>query len=602
MKSCCTRARRIEALLLALLWALAGSAAESPYLYGIHDHSPDPTEYLNHIKNATGAGGWITATVALGADTNNFASDNFSTLANAGHTIICRLNYGYFPDGTIPVPSKYDAFATRCKNYVANSAGCNIWLIGNELNLNAEWPFDGARFTYVSPQDYANCFRKAYNAIKSVRPNDKVIPQASAPWGGPYGAGTQNVGGMNYPSDGQPLSWVQYENQVLSAITNSGPLDGIALHIGSRGYHYADIHSTNKISAGGQNLYFSFYVYKDWVTYGIPPALYALPLYVTECNGLYYWKGGGPPGEDPSQHYEAGWMQEVYAEINRYNQAAATNGQPVFRCFNMYRWCAFCDGWNIDGSSDTNKALILSDLDSAAAQRYAWATRTNYAINSGGSAAGAFAADNYWSGSTNTYSVTNAIVTGPVTNPAPQAVYQTERWGTSTYTFSHLIPATNYTIRLHFAEISPSVTTNGNRLFNVLLNGTQVLTNFDIFAAAGGKFRAHIRQFVAYPDSSGQIVLQFTKGPSNEAKIGGLEIFATPALAPPRLTATTSGGATLLTWPAYPGKTYRVQYKNNLSDASWTDLPPDVPATDYTASKSDSSPARQRFYRLLVVN
>src|ERR1051326_8548553 len=309
MKSCCTRARPFEALLLgahpghtagprlsepqrprsvaggrhvpaallasyalrlreprsgvlfvALLWALAGSAAESPYLYGIHDHSPDPTEYLNHIKNATGAGGWITATVALGADTNNFASDNFSTLANAGHTIICRLNYGYFPDGTIPVPSKYDAFATRCKNYVANSAGCNIWLIGNELNLSAEWPFDGARFTYVSPQDYANCFRKAYNAIKSVRPNDKVIPQASAPWGGPYGAGTQNVGGMNYPSDGQPLSWVQYKNQVLSAITNSGPLDGIALHIGSRGYHYADIHSTNKISAGGQNLYFSFYV------------------------------------------------------------------------------------------------------------------------------------------------------------------------------------------------------------------------------------------------------------------------------------------------------------------------------------------------------
>ncbi|PYJ01226.1 MAG: hypothetical protein DME25_18550, partial [Verrucomicrobia bacterium] len=41
----------------------------------------------------------------------------------------------------------------------------------------------------------------------------------------------------------------------------------------------------------------------------------------------------------------------------------------------------------------------------------------NYAINSGGSAAGTFAADAYWSGSTNTYSVTNAIVTGPI--PAP---------------------------------------------------------------------------------------------------------------------------------------------------------------------------------------
>src|SRR5207249_4983120 len=35
----------------------------------------------------------------------------------------------------------------------------------------------------------------------------------------------------------------------------------------------------------------------------------------------------------------------------------------------------------------------------------------SYALNSGGSAAGAFAADAYWSGSTNTYSVTNAIDT-----------------------------------------------------------------------------------------------------------------------------------------------------------------------------------------------
>src|SRR6185436_20069648 len=157
-------------------------------------------------------------------------------------------------------------------------------------------------------------------------------------------------------------------------ITNSGPLDGIALHVGSRGYHYADIHSRNQF--GGLNLYSSFYVYKDWINYGIPSALYSLPLYITECDGLYYWKGGGPPGEDPAQHYEAGWMQEIYAEINRHNQAAATNGRPIFRCVNLYRWCAFCDGWNIDGASDIYKSQILSDLDVAAAQRYAWPTNS----------------------------------------------------------------------------------------------------------------------------------------------------------------------------------------------------------------------------------
>src|SRR5207247_1461583 len=44
-----------------------------------------------------------------------------------------------------------------------------------------------------------------------------------------------------------------------------------------------------------------------------------------------------------------------------------------------------------------------------------------YSLNTGGSTVGAFVADNYWSGSTNLYSVTNAIDTSGVTNPAPQA-------------------------------------------------------------------------------------------------------------------------------------------------------------------------------------
>ena len=70
-----------------------------------------------------------------------------------------------------------------------------------------------------------------------------------------------------------PINWVQYMNQMLSAIRDTGPLDGIALHINSRGYTYNDIHSTQQVDAGGQMLYFSFYVYKDWIDYGIPTSL-----------------------------------------------------------------------------------------------------------------------------------------------------------------------------------------------------------------------------------------------------------------------------------------------------------------------------------------
>ena len=69
-----------------------------------------------------------------------------------------------------------------------------------------------------------------------------------------------------------------------------------------------------------------------------------------------------------------------------------------------------------------------------------------------------------------------------MTIPAPTAVYQTCRTGTSTYTIPGMTPGTNYTVRLHFSE--NFWTASGTRTFNVKINGTTVLPAFDIFAAA----------------------------------------------------------------------------------------------------------------------
>ena len=82
-----------------------------------------------------------------------------------------------------------------------------------------------------------------------------------------------------------------------------------------------------------------------------------------------------------------------------------------------------------------------------------------------------------------------------MTNPAPQSVYQHNRYGNFTYTIPGLTAGTSYTVRLHFAE--EYWTTAGSRIFNVLINGTQVLTNFDIFATAGGEYKAVVEQFTA---------------------------------------------------------------------------------------------------------
>lgn len=64
----------------------------------------------------------------------------------------------------------------------------------------------------------------------------------------------------------------------------------------------------------------------------------------------------------------------------------------------------------------------------------------------------------------------------------------------------------------------------------------------------------------------------------------------------------TSGGGVTVHWLSVPGKTYRLQYKENVNDLAWTDVPGDVTASGATASKVDSTaPATRRFYQVRLV-
>jgi hypothetical protein len=142
------------------------------------------------------------------------------------------------------------------------------------------------------------------------------------------------------------------------------------------------------------------------------------------------------------------------------------------------------------------------------------------AFDSGGPASGTFAADADVAGGL-TYSTTAAIDTSGVTDPAPQAVYQSVRYGNFTYTIPGLVPGASYTVRLLFAEIyfsSPE-----QRLFDVAINGAPVLTNFDIVATAGGPYRAVVEEFTAVADSQGTITIMYT-GVRDNALSSGIEI------------------------------------------------------------------------------
>src|SRR5260370_813592 len=108
------------------------------------------------------------------------------------------------------------------------------------------------------------------------------------------------------------------------------------------------------------------------------------------------------------------------------------------------------------------------------------------------------------------------------TIPAPMAVYQTARIGSFTYTITGGFTAgSSHTVRLHFAETY--WTAAGLRIFNVTINGTAVLTNFDIFATAGAKNKAVIEQFTENANSSGQYVIQVTPVKDNSL-VSGIDV------------------------------------------------------------------------------
>jgi hypothetical protein len=125
---------------------------------------------------------------------------------------------------------------------------------------------------------------------------------------------------------------------------------------------------------------------------------------------------------------------------------------------------------------------------------------------------------------------TGTTVAGTTASP----IYQTCRWGGFTYQF----PVSNgsYTVILKFAEIY--FTTAGSRVFNVSINGTPVLTNFDIVAQAGGALKAIDKAFPVTV-TNGQISIQFSAGAADQPLVNAIEIDAGSSSPAPPPTTTT---------------------------------------------------------------
>lgn len=176
-------------------------------------------------------------------------------------------------------------------------------------------------------------------------------------------------------------------------------------------------------------------------------------------------------------------------------------------------------GLTVDLKIDAMGSLYYLSQTSGRVERISFQA-ASASIDAGGSGAGSYQADADFKGGQRVRT-RHSIDTSGVADPAPQSIYQSLRSGNLTYTVPHLTPGGSYSVRLDFSENNAAKA--GRRAFNVSINGSAVLSNFNVFTAAGGRFKAITKTFTASADASGRIALQF-HGVVGAASVAGITI------------------------------------------------------------------------------
>lgn len=258
--------------------------------------------------------GWVVELATVGLDGGGNSPADYTHLSGRGLGVIVRLHNGYEPAGAIPSPAHYDAFALSCARFVGRSAGCHLWIIGNEPNHRAERP----NGEFIFPQQYADCYRRCHAAIHAVtgHENDLVLVAGPAPWNAE----------TRYP--GNPLGdWAKYLADTLAELP-AGACDGLAIHTYTRRLDPARIRANLSFNSDGyRHLRDEFRSYRDFMA-AVPGRFRGLPVFVTETDPT-----------EPATGWEDGrnvqWVQTAYEEIAEWNANPAH--QPI-QALVLYRW------------------------------------------------------------------------------------------------------------------------------------------------------------------------------------------------------------------------------------------------------------------------
>ncbi|MCO5243779.1 MAG: N-acetylmuramoyl-L-alanine amidase [Anaerolineae bacterium] len=357
---------------------MARPLCDSEFIYGLHDSGGE------EVMRAARRPGWIVFSERIGSNPQDFGSRDYSQWSDADFGVIVRLNHGYEPEGTIPVSDSYQDFARRCGNFVRNSSGCHIWIIGNEMNFAAERPAPtsrramrpprgvkreadepawsprelpdrfsalqegrrsgrsrGADRDPITPEMYARCYRLCREAIHAQpgHEDDQVLVGPVAPWNNQ----------TTYPGN-ESGDWVKYFADILANL-GATQCDGFALHIYTHGSDPALITSDAVMEAPFQDRHYHFAAYRDFMQ-AVPQTMRHLPAYITETGQIDEWAD-----------VNSGWVKAAYEEIESWNKQ---KGNQQIRALTLYRWSRH-DKWYIDG-----KPEVVKDFKEALGKGYKW--------------------------------------------------------------------------------------------------------------------------------------------------------------------------------------------------------------------------------------
>jgi hypothetical protein len=130
------------------------------------------------------------------------------------------------------------------------------------------------------------------------------------------------------------------------------------------------------------------------------------------------------------------------------------------------------------------------------------------------------------SGSNGNYDGGDAVTPGSaVPSSTPPEVYDAERYGEMTWEFD-VAQGSEVEVRLYLSNQFPQANTEGDRQYNVSIEGNQVLTEYDPVQDVGHA-TGTVKAFTVTDDGDGTVTITFTPGAAENPQVNAIEIVET---------------------------------------------------------------------------